>query len=236
MGKQALPTNLSSEELRDIAADVRQRSLFSARTNNERYLEDIRQAVGEILNPKIGVDPLTGLPRTTGLDTATARLRLKEALDAIDYIPDADDRGTIKDLSSDQRINLVLRTNTEQAQSEGRLKKLEDPDMLAVQPAFELVRFGQRLEPRDWVQRFRLAGELSGHALGDGWTITPTGRMVATVRHPLWEQLGNSGNFNDALDTAYPPFAFNSGMDWLSIDIDEAEELGIVKPFTPITA
>ena len=232
MAREAMPTNLSSAELRDIAADVRAKSLFSARTNNERYLEDIRSVIESILNPTLRPDsgPLTpdSGPRFTGFNPATARVKLREALDSIGYAPDKP--GSIEDLSSDQRINLVLRTNTEQAQSVGRLTRVNDPDVLAVAPAWEFVRFGQRMEPRDWVARFRLAGQLSGRPLNDGWTITPDRRMVALVNHPIWQQLGSSANWDDALDTAYPPFAFNSGMDWISIDVDEAEDLGIIAP------
>ena len=36
--------------------------------------------------------------------------------------------------------------------------------------------------------------------------------MIALKGHPIWEQLGSSANFNDALDVDYPPFAFRSGM------------------------
>lgn len=227
---QALPTNMGTAELRELARVIRERSLFSARTSNEVYLEKIREVVHDLLGPVRVFDPEVGRKVTKGMNLATARLELKKALDSIDYIPDQGKAGTIQDLRSDQRLNLVLKTQTQQAQSVGQLRKLQDPDLLEIAPALELTRFMARREPRDWVFRFRLAGQASGRPLNDGWTITPTGRMVALVNHPIWEKLGSPALFDDAIGTTYPPFAFNSGMNWLQVDVDEAEDLGILNP------
>jgi hypothetical protein len=53
------------------------------------------------------------------------------------------------------------------------------------------------------------------------------GRMVAHKLDPIWQELGDSANFDDALDTHVPPFAFNSGMGWRELRADEAAPLGI---------
>jgi hypothetical protein len=46
----------------------------------------------------------------------------------------------------------------------------------------------------------------------------------------VWGELGASGNFDDALDVDYPPFAFNSGMRWREVSRGECNALGIVGP------
>lgn len=231
--KKALPNNLSTAELRQLAGQITRNSLLSARTNNEWYIEKIRATVLNVLNPQPQFDPAVGREVTKGFNQADARLELKRALEAIDYIPEEGKEGGLQDLSSDRRLNLILRTQTTQAQSVGTLRKLQDPNLLAVAPALELVRFESREEPRDWLARFMLAGHLTGRSPGDGWTVTPDRRMIALVNDPIWDELGNPDNFEDAIGPNFPPFAFNSGMGWQSVDIDEAEELGLMNSGPP---
>ena len=52
--------------------------------------------------------------------------------------------------------------------------------------------------------------------------------MIARKDDAIWQALGNSQEFGDALDTEVPPFAFNSGYGWLEIRRDEALALGVM--------
>src|SRR4051812_17973956 len=80
--KKVLPTNLTSAELMQLDAAIREKAMFSAQTLLEDYLKDISKKVETILNP-VSVDG-----RTEGMDTATARLQLKEQLRSLGYSPD----------------------------------------------------------------------------------------------------------------------------------------------------
>ena len=61
------------------------------------------------------------------------------------------------------------------------------------------------------------------------------GRMIARKDDPIWERLGSSETFPDALDTALPPFAFNSGYGWREIDRAEAIKLGVIGERTEVS-
>jgi hypothetical protein len=208
--KKVLPTNLTSAELMQLDAAIREKAMFSAQTLLEDYLKDISKKVETILNP-VSVDG-----RTEGMDTATARLQLKEQLRSLGYSPDPDKRGTIEDLSSDQRINLVLKMNVEMAQGYGDWRQSQDPAVLDQFPAQELFRGEDRKEPRDWMTRWRGAG---GQLYG--------GRMIALKNDPIWTELS-------AFGLPYPPFDFNSGMWVRDVDRDEAVQLGLIDQDTQI--
>lgn len=208
-----LPTDLSAAELARIDERILEASLFSAKTNNEVYLKRLDEQLRDILDGK--------------LDLATARLALRRELQRLGYEPDPEKRGTIQDLSSDRRINLVLETNQQMAQGYGNWRQGQDPAVLDQWPAQELFRAinskNKRKDPT-WQERFRMAGRASGQS--KGWTIQD-GRMVALKNHPLWEKLGTL--FKDGLGNPYPPFAFGSGMDVRDVNRKTAIELGLLK-------
>jgi hypothetical protein len=208
-----LPTNLSSAELTQLAADVRQKSLFSARTTNAGYLEEVRGKIDALLSGET--------------NEATARAQLQDVLDRLSYAPETGfpgedavppaQQGELRDLSSDKRIRLVLETNLRQAANFGFQRQGQD-DLARWQfPAYELIRLEPREEERDWQERFvRAGGELYD------------GRMIALKDADVWSQLGNSGLFDDGLDTTYPPYAFNSGMGWREVSREDAIALGVI--------
>jgi hypothetical protein len=90
-------------------------------------------------------------------------------------------------------------------------------------PAWRLSRFGDRKDPRDWQARWAAAFNECG-----GKGCAPSGEMVARKDSPIWEKIGaGAGGHKDTLGNPYPPFAFNSGMDWEDVDAEECEALGI---------
>lgn len=227
-----MPTNMSTAELRTLDKNVRDSSFFSARTMLEDLLQGYKDKVTTILNPTVAPRPDTGGMRTVGLDFPTARLQIKDLLRSLSYAPAEGEAGTIKDLSSDARINLVLQTNTDLAQGWGQKRQGQDPTLLDEWPAQELFRAEDRKVKRDWPDRWRIAGTATGRELGDGWTMEG-GRMIALKNHEIWDELGSSDNFDDALDVDYPPFAFNSGMWVRDIRSDVAEQLGLLDSDSP---
>jgi hypothetical protein len=250
LSKAALPTSLSSSELKQLDSGLRRQSLFSARTLDEYHLDNIRAVVESILNPKTeqkeSVPDTQHATRNTGMNPATARAALRKGLADHGYLPGPDDKGTLKDLSSDARLNLVIRTNVQLAQGAGQfVSGNADQDAVDLFPAWELVRFEDREIPRGeklergaivpdpaegWPARFKAAADDSGDddALR---VLQETGRMIALKASPLWDSLGaGAGGFDDTLDNPYPPFAFNSGMNWLELSRADCLKVGLIDP------
>lgn len=233
--KELMPTGLSSAELRALDAGLRRQSLFSARTTIEGYLEEMRKVVGSVLNP----DQVTrydedgrALPQTVteGFNPTTARVELKRALAKFGYEPDEEVEGSLQDLSSDARIDLVVKTNVELAQGAGRFVQQNlNEDVVDLWPALELVRFEERDEPRDWPTRWRIAAQSVSDVKAQV-ALEFHGRMVALKSSGIWQALGDgAGGYQDTLGNPYPPFAFRSGMWTEEVSRDEAIELGLIQ-------
>lgn len=200
----------------------------------EGYLNRIKSAVGSVVQPKQETrfdEEGNPLPETvtTGYNPATAREALRRELRSLGYEPAEGTEGTIKDLSSDARINLVVKTNTELAQGAGKFVQGNiSQDAVDLAPAWELVRYEDRKMPRDWEQRWRLAAQVA-HDPQANACLELHGRMCALKSSGIWEQLGEgAGGYTDTLDNPYPPFAFNSGM-WVDdVFREDAEALGLL--------
>lgn len=210
LSRGVLPTSLSTEELRQLPAELRARSVFSARTANAVYLQELREVVNEVVEGE--------------MNHATARVTLLETLRAMGYtpeggFPDSDTpvppavEGSLQDLSSFRRLDLIIRTQERLMRGAGQKQRGQDRTDIA--PAWELVRINAREVPRDWQTRFEEAG---------GELIN--GRMIAHKNDPVWDALGDSALFDDALDVDHPPFAFGSGMGWSEVFAGEWESLG----------
>lgn len=217
--REVLPLSLGTREIRGrLAKDVLLRAVFSARVTNARFLTEVKRVIDLVASGE--------------LDEASARLALRETLNAIGYtpeggFPDAPPgevppavRGTLEDISSFRRLDLIVRTQADLVAGLGEQLRGHTPARLAVAPAWELVRIVPVRVPRDWPARWVIAG---GEVREDG-------RMIALKGDPVWGELGSSGNFDDALDVDYPPFAFNSGMGWREVLRSEVQELGITGP------
>ena len=216
LARDIMPTDLDSDGIRQLDAALRNQSFFSATTTNEYLLQLYRDRIAGILHPV----PADG-QATTDFSPAYVRQAVKDLLAEIGFQPEPDQRGTIQDLSSDARINLVIQTNVDLARGQGLWIANQNPAILDEWPAQELFRAESREQPRKWLERWREAGAPTGDPIGTGWTITPDERLIALKNHDIWNWIGSSDLFDDALDVIWPPFAFNSGM-WVR-DVDRAE-------------
>ena len=212
--------DLGSSQWADVPVALRERAFFSARVTNLKIAQDLKTMAESILNP-IQVqrpDRVTdGNPQgfvTTGENLASARTKLKEMLQRLGYNP-GDKAGTIQDLSSDGRLNLVLKQNVESAQGFGNFLQGTADGALDVFPAQELFRAEERKDERPWPTRWMQAG---GQIFG--------GRMIALKADPIWEAIS-------AFGVPWPPFDFNSGMWVRDIGRDEAIELGLLTAEDP---
>ena len=229
--RELLPTDLGSAELRDaIAADMRARSVFVSRCTSAIYLYKVKEVIDAI---------------TAGdMDFATGRLAILQTARAIGYTPEIGFpdamgavepaiKGSLQDLTSFQRLNLIISTQTALMRGRGQQITGMSPARLKQFPAWELVRVGTSREPRRWGGKY-LGTPANKIDFRPRWTIAGgtlyEGRMIALKGDPIWGELGSSENFEDALDTDYPPFAFNSGMGWREVSASECKALGVTGP------
>lgn len=211
-----LPTSLGTAELRDqLGSAVLARSVFTARGTNAIFASKLKEVIDELAAGDIG--------------EGQARTALYEVLDALGYDSEKGGfageevepalKGTLQDLRSFRRMDLIVRTQLDLMQGAGQQFRGIQADRLAGFPAWELVRLEDRRVPRDWEARWAIAG---GKLYG--------GRMIAFKGDPVWGELGAWENFQDALGVDHPPFAFQSGMGWREIDAAEADALGVTGP------
>lgn len=201
--KALLPNLLSSAELQSIRASIKERAVFSAKTANADYLQKIDDVIQDILKPRIAADG-----HMEGLLSGGGRQKLKETLDAMSYKPEKGKEGTIQDLSSDARLNLVVDTNQRMSYGYGYWKK--GMEVVEDFPAYELFRAEERNEPRDWEARWDDAG-------GERYD----GRMIALKTDAIWTRIS-------AFGLPYPPFDYNSGMNVMDVDRAECIQIGLI--------
>ena len=206
--KDLLPTSMGSEEIRrNVAADILRRSVFSARLEDVRHLARIRDVCTAISAGEI--------------NQADARAQLLESLAAMGHSPL--DGGGLSNPASIRRLDLIVETQRQMAASVAQLDAQTDA-VVAQWPAWRLGRVEERAMPReDWPARWASAGDAVG------WEGALRGTdMVALKSSPIWQALGDgAGGFRDTLGNPYPPFAYNSGLDWIDVDAEECAALGL---------
>ncbi len=234
--RRAFPTDMTSAQIRSLSRELRMRSVFSARMTNAEAVQELADVVDEMLSGKINM--------------ATGRLRMMRKLAELGYDPEKGfpgeigvvppaERGSLRDLSSERRIDLMLETNMRQCANFGFWKQGQSDFALFAYPCYELVRIYPRVVPRG----MRLRQGALEHVRGEDWpsrweaaggTFTDTGRMIARKDDEIWGRLGSSELFPDALDTFIPPFAFGSGYGWREVDRAESIALGVIEEDTEV--
>jgi hypothetical protein len=176
--KQLLPTELRSDLLSELPAEIRERALFSAGVTNAEVLQKVDDGVRQILS---------------GEKTES---QVREMLKHLSVI--AND----EELSNDGRLNLVINTNSDMARGYGFWKQAQVPEILDEYPAYEFYRAEDRKEPRDWPDRW----EEAGGQFYPGDSDYPEGRMIALKNDPIWEEISAFGlpyapfDFNSGMD------------------------------------
>ena len=206
--KDLLPTDLGSDEIKThFAKEILQRSIFSARMSVAHYLAKIREVTTAISAGEI--------------NQADARAQLLAVLEQIGHTPQ--DEGGLRNPASIRRLNLILDTQTQMASSVARISEQTDATVNLF-PAWELTRLETRAVPRaDWMQRWTAAGN------SVNWEGAVRRPMIALKSSPIWQALGDgAGGFTDTLGNPYPPFAYSSGLDWLDVDRETCEKLGLL--------
>ncbi|MGH8092268.1 MAG: hypothetical protein ACREIF_02180 [Chthoniobacterales bacterium] len=158
-----------------------------------------------------------------------ARLEVKQFLDSIGYSASEEEAGTIKDLSSDARINLELDTRAQSAASYRQWVSRQRQTILDGWPCDELIRGGWRKTHRQWSgldDGNIIAGEPADGRWREAGGQLYDGRMIALVNDPIWTDISRFG-------VPYPPFDFNSGMKRRGVDRKTAIKLGVFTADNP---
>ena len=217
--KRLLPTDLDTEQLAELPPELREMANFAACVTKAEILQkldDLVKRVGGGATPEDFARRAAAHARgeTDGpliTDFAGARAEWKTFLRTIGYKAKPGEEGTIKDLSTDRRSTITLRTNVEMTQGYGQYTAGQTPATLALIPCQELIRVSRRRVPRNWVARWRAAG---GKFYGKG-------RMIAAKDDPIWKKISRFG-------LPYAPFDFNSGMGLRDVRRPEAVALGVI--------
>ena len=202
-------TSLSSDKLKAAwSQKIKDEAIFGARITHRAYVDSIKKRLVEVIGGTI--------------TPQEAERRLKETLRDLGYSPEkgfgdgkvpAAKAGDIRDLSSSRRIQLILDTNVKRARSMGQVAASENPMTMMSLPAWKLTRTGARKKPRgDWNRRWAAAGAKCG------WKGASKRQMIALKTSPIWQALAEgAGGFEDTLGSPFPPFAFGSGLAWVSV-------------------
>jgi len=226
--REVFPTDLSSVDLRGLSSELRLRSVFSARVTNAEFLQEVSTVVDDMLAGKI--------------DIATGRWQLMKKLKVLGYDPMTgfpDDManippaevGSLKDLSSERRLNLILDTNMRVAANYGRMVAGNTEYARRWYPAWKLIRVYTREHPRGSVDSHSAGWELRWHDAGEAvaWEGAVESPMIALKDSPIWQALGDgSGGYTDTLNNPFPPFAFNSGLGWTAVSRADCVMLGLI--------
>jgi hypothetical protein len=226
--KGILPTSLDTAGLRKLAAELRRHAYFTARGTSTAFISAIKYGLGKVTSGE--------------WNEATMRAYLLEVIRGTGYTPEGGFpdapagsvppalKGTIQDLSSWRRIDLIVDTQLKLSQGAGLMMAAHTPERIEEFPAFEVYTLLDVEEPRDWAARWTISG---GIFYGNREADTPLGapgRLIALKGDPVWGELGSSENFDDALDVDFPPFYFRSGK-WLrEVSRREVLSLGVTGP------
>jgi len=217
--RKLLPTDMSSAELSELPVQVRQGAVFSAGVMETEVLQVVKDRIDTMAS---------GLSQAPGQlpNRASVRTELKELLDSLDYQPAAGREGTISDLRTDGRLNLIIDTQLRMAHGFGQWRQAQTEGALLLFPCAEFRRISPRRVPRGYrIKAGALVAE-NPRYWEDRWVRAGGtiygGRMIARVNDPVWENLSRFG-------LPYDPVDFNTGYGRRSVGRAEAVRLGVIQ-------
>ena len=209
--KALVGSGLDTKGWSTVQAGLRDRAFFSSQVTEAKILHAMRQNVAELV--------------AGGKSPSEVRRDLRAYLGSIGYDPDNDlkpgeqsRRGTIKDLTTKARLDVMMKTNADQAKGYASHLRATTTGAILAFPAYELVRVERRKLPRDWGARWTAAAQKVG------WEgVARNGAMIALKTSPIWAALSRFGN-------PFPPFDFNSGMGVRDVKKSVCREIGLLGP------
>ena len=224
--RRLLPTDMSSVELEQLAVEVRQGAVFSAGVMETEVLQLVKDRIDTMAS---GQSQAPGqLP-----NRASLRSDLKELLGAIDYQPQAGREGTISDLRTDARLNLIIDMQLKMAHGYGQWRLSQSEGALLIFPCQEFKRIAPRRVPRGYKIRAGAIVPENPRYWQDRWVraggTLHEGRMIARVNDPVWTALSRFG-------LPYDPVDFNTGFGRVNVGRAEAVRLGVIQPREMVAA
>lgn len=201
--KALVAADIPSREWSAVQAGLRNRAFFMSRVTNERILHEARQGVRDRLEK--------------GKSASEVRRDLRGAISLPDRPEDSADRGTIRDIYTKRRLDVMVEQNVRQAKGYADHLRATTGGALLAFPGYALVRERQSREPRDWDARWRKAAE----AVGWRGVNRKTAEKVALKTSPIWVKLSAFGN-------PFPPFDWGSGMGLDDVERERCAALGLV--------
>ena len=213
LSKALVGSGLDTRQWSGVQAGLRDRAFFMAQVEEARILHTARQGIADILQ--------------SGKSQSEVRRDIRSVLEKIGYNPDSglgeneqSRRGTIKDLLTKRRLDVMIETNVRQARGYAEHLRATTDGALRAFPAFELIRVKSRRQPRDWDARWTEA------ARAVGYEGVARGAKIALKTSPIWTRISRFGN-------PFPPFDFNSGMGVDDVPRSECIRIGLIDKDTP---
>jgi hypothetical protein len=221
LSRDILPVDVGSAELAELDAAIRERSVFSAHVLEVDFLTTLRDQIGKLVN---GMSPGAG----QYTNPVTVRAALQDVLKKVGYEAADLDKGTIKDLTTYQRLHLIVETNLRMAQGYANYRRGLEADTLAQYPAAEFTRIYARQVPRGTHRTKEGAIVVDNpHYWQDRWVRAGgqvfDGKMIALKTDPVWVNVSR-------FKLPYGPPDFNSGYGQLPVKRKEAIRLGLLSP------
>lgn len=214
--KTPLGTALRTDGLSRLPVQLRQRAFFSAAVEETRLLERMKRDILTRLRleRRVLADGSQGTFQRR--DQFVREMRMMA--ESYGLRPTDGTRGSLTDIGSTRRLNLIWDTQIKMAQGYSEWKMGQDKDVLRAVPAQELIRGAQRMMPRDWQSRWLEAmRDIKTSAV-----LTDAGRMVALKNDPIWAHLSR-------FDQPWTPLDFNSGMIFRNVRRKDAIRMGLIK-------
>jgi hypothetical protein len=204
--KAPITSPLRSAELRKLPQGLLERAQFSAGVEDAHVVQGLTDKLDE------WAAFAERDPERAFMDRTKFVVEMKSLLGS----PDAEDSGSLTDIASRRRLELIYNFQTTDAAEYARHVVGQDPAILDAFPCQELIRLEDRKVPRNWIERWTGAG---GKLFGS--------RMIATKDDPIWTAISAFGR-------PWPPFDFGSGMGLQDISRTEAEQLGVITAKTRV--
>jgi phage gp29-like protein len=208
--KTVVGAGLDSEAWSKLPVALRERSFFSATIESARFLQRAKDSLGDFLagaREVVGKDKdgndITALKTGSRADFVhqMSSFAASEGMGPVD----PNDVGTIKDIQSQKRLELIFNVQTQQAYDFGNFQQGQDPDILQEFPAQRFVREVGVSKPRD------------SHAPYEG-------AVALKTDIDFWVRI------NEDFGVPYGPWGWGCGHGVEDVDRDEAESLGLIKP------
>ncbi|MCW5558167.1 MAG: hypothetical protein KIT22_10100 [Verrucomicrobiae bacterium] len=214
LGKRSVVGSaLRSDQWSSLPTAIREGSFFSATIEDVRFLQEGKDLLGAFLRNSrekvVGPDGKTRLALKAGgraqFIENVREFAMERGLGPLDPA----DEGTIKDITSEQRLALIFDTQTKAANDYGYWKQGQDPDILDEFPAQRFIRVAEVKSPRERHVQFE-------------------GAVRLKIDLEFWLSMNDPafGGFG----VPWGPWGFNSGMDVEDVDRAEAEALGLLEP------